>query len=116
MDPTRFVSSLRENRAQYIALLARAARLTAVASGKAFVPPPELIKEAPDLVEQERSAYESKRMELDATVGVASQQLSQRLLHPPGGGGLGFPGQGLQRRDGQGAARGRALQLAILGQ
>ena len=74
MDPTRFVSSLRENRAQYIALLARAARLTAVASGKAFVPPPELIKEAPDLVEQERSAYESKRMELDATVGVASQQ------------------------------------------
>jgi len=78
VDPTRFVSSLRENRAQYIALLARAARLTAVASGKAFVPPPELIKEAPDLVEQERSAYESKRMELDATVGVASQQLSQR--------------------------------------
>lgn len=78
VDPTRFVSSLRENRAQYIALLARAARLTAVASGKPFVPPPELIKEAPDLVEQERSAYENKRMELNATVGVATQQLSQR--------------------------------------
>ena len=78
VDPTRFVSSLRENRAQYIALLAKAARLTAVASGKPFVPPPELVKEAPDLIEQERSAYENKRLELDATVGVASQQLSQR--------------------------------------
>jgi adhesin transport system membrane fusion protein len=78
VDPTRFVSSLRENRAQYIALLAKAARLTAVANGKPFVPPPELIKEAPDLVEQERSAYENKRMELEAAVGIARQQLSQR--------------------------------------
>lgn len=78
VDPTRFVSSLRENRAQYIALLAKAARLTAVASGKPFIPPPELIKEAPDLVEQERSAYENKRMELEAAVGIARQQLTQR--------------------------------------
>lgn len=78
VDPTRFVSSLRENRAQYEALLARAARLTALAHEKPFVPPPELIKSAPALVEQERSAYESKRMELDAAVGVARQQLSQR--------------------------------------
>ncbi len=78
VDPTRFVSSLRENRAQYIALLAKAARLTAVATEKPFVAPPELLKEAPELVEQERSAYESKRLELDAAVGVARQQLSQR--------------------------------------
>ena len=66
VDPTRFVSSLRENRAQYLALLAKAARLSAVASGKPFVPPPELLKEAPDLIEQERSAYENKRLELNA--------------------------------------------------
>jgi adhesin transport system membrane fusion protein len=78
VDPTRFVSSLRENRAQYIALLAKAARLTAVAQGKPFIPPPELAQEAPELVEQERSAYEAKRAELDATVGMARQQLSQR--------------------------------------
>ncbi len=78
VDPTRFVSSLRENRAQYIALLAKAARLTAVATEKPFVAPPELVKEAPELIEQERSAYESKRLELDAAVGVARQQLSQR--------------------------------------
>lgn len=78
VDPTRFVSSLRENRAQYLALLAKAARLSAVASGKPFVPPPELLKEAPDLIEQERSAYENKRLELNASVGVAQQQLSQR--------------------------------------
>ena len=78
IDPTRFVSSLRENRAQYEALLARSARLTALANEKPFVAPPELVKSAPDLVEQERRAYESKRMELDAAVGVARQQLSQR--------------------------------------
>ena len=78
VDPTRFVSSLRENRAQYEALLARAARLSALANEKPFVAPPELLKSAPALVEQERSAYESKRMELDAAVGVARQQLSQR--------------------------------------
>ncbi len=78
VDPTRFVSSLRENRAQYEALLARSARLTALANEKPFVAPPELVKSAPDLVEQERRAYESKRMELDAAVGVARQQLSQR--------------------------------------
>ena len=33
---------------------------------------------SPDLIEQERSAYENKRLELDAAVGVARQQLSQR--------------------------------------
>ena len=78
VDPTRFVSSLRENRAQYLALLAKAARLTAISHGKPFVAPPEVLKDAPDLVEQERSAYESKRAEMDAAASIARQQLSQR--------------------------------------
>ncbi|MCL2658612.1 MAG: HlyD family type I secretion periplasmic adaptor subunit [Betaproteobacteria bacterium] len=78
IDPTRFVSSLRENRAQYLALQAKAARLTAIAEGKDFVPPPEAQQAIPDVVEQERAAYLSKRAELDASVGVAREQLSQR--------------------------------------
>ena len=78
VDPTRMVSSLRENRSQHFSLLAKGARLRALAEGTRFVPPPEVVKEAPEIVEQERALYESRRAELDATIGVARQQLSQR--------------------------------------
>lgn len=78
VDPTRMVSSLRENQSQYLSLLAKAARLKALAEGSRFAPPEEVLKEAPLLVEQERALYESRRAELDATVGVARQQSSQR--------------------------------------
>lgn len=78
IDPTRFVSSLGENRAQYLAVLAKAARLKAIAEGSSFVVPDEVAREAPDLAEQERSLYMSRRSELDAQVGIARQQLAQR--------------------------------------
>ncbi|MBB5018230.1 adhesin transport system membrane fusion protein [Chitinivorax tropicus] len=78
IDPTRFASSLGENRAQYLSLTAKAARLRALADGKPFTPPADVQQEAPDLIDQERVLYESKMAELDATVGVARQQLSQR--------------------------------------
>ena len=78
VDPTRMVSSLRENRSQYLSLLAKAARLRALAEGSRFLPPDEVTKEAPEIVEQERALYESRRAELDATIGVARQQSSQR--------------------------------------
>ena len=78
VDPTRMVSSLRENRSQYLSLLAKGARLKALADGARFIPPEEVVKEAPDIVEQERSLYESRRAELDATIGVARQQSLQR--------------------------------------
>ena len=78
VDPTRMVSSLRENRSQYLALLAKSARLKALADGARFAPPAEVVKEAPAIVEQERSLYESRRAELDATIGVARQQSLQR--------------------------------------
>jgi len=78
VDPTRMVSSFRENRSQYLSLLAKAARLRALAEGSRFLPPDEVTKEAPEIVEQERALYESRRAELDATIGVARQQSSQR--------------------------------------
>lgn len=78
VDPTRMVSSLRENRSQYLALLAKSARLKALADGARFAPPAVVVKEAPEIVEQERSLFESRRSELDATIGVARQQSLQR--------------------------------------
>lgn len=78
IDPTRFASSLGENRAQYLALLAKAARLRAIAEGSSFVVPEEVSNEAPDLAEQERRLYSSRRSELEAQIGIARQQLAQR--------------------------------------
>jgi len=78
VDPTRMVSSLRENRSQYLSLLAKATRLKALAEGSRFQPPDEVVAEALDVVAQERALYESRRSELDATIGVARQQASQR--------------------------------------
>ncbi len=78
IDETRFASSLRENRVQSLALQAKAARLKALAEGSAFILPPALLKEAPELAEQERNLYLSRRYELDAQLGIAREQLSQR--------------------------------------
>lgn len=78
VDPTRMISSLRENRSQYLALLAKAARLRALADGARFVAPEGMTEEAPGIVEQERQLYESRRSELEASVGVARQQAAQR--------------------------------------
>lgn len=78
VDPTRMVSSLRENQSQYLALLAKAARLKALADGTVFKPPPEVVKDAPEIVAQELSLFESRRSELEATIGVARQQSLQR--------------------------------------
>ncbi len=78
VDPTRMVSSLRENKSQYLAVLAKSARLKALADGARFIPPAIVTKEAPQIAEQERALYEARRSELEATVGVAKQQVTQR--------------------------------------
>jgi adhesin transport system membrane fusion protein len=78
IDETRFASSVKENQSQALALMARVARLRALSDGKDFVPPPEVLKEAPDIVEQERLLYAAKRDEMNAAVSIARQQLAQR--------------------------------------
>jgi adhesin transport system membrane fusion protein len=78
IDPTRFESSFRENQVQYLALLAKAARLRAISEGKAFVPPDEVLKGAPAVIKQEQALYESSQAELDNQVGIARQQVTQR--------------------------------------
>lgn len=78
IDSTRFESTAREGQAQYSSLLAKAARLRALAEGTAFEPPAEALKAEPELVEEERRLYESRASELDAQVSIARQQLTQR--------------------------------------
>ena len=78
IDQTRFASSVRENRVQYTALVAKAARLKALSEGTPFVVPAEVEKEDPKTVEEERRLYESRRTELETTQSIARQQLSQR--------------------------------------
>jgi len=78
VDPTRFVSSLKENRAQYLSLKAKAERLQALASGKEFIASAEVNQEAPEIAAQEKQLYLSRRSELEAGIGAARDQLTQR--------------------------------------
>ncbi|RUR32027.1 HlyD family type I secretion periplasmic adaptor subunit [Vreelandella andesensis] len=78
IDPTRFVSDFRENRAQRFALEARAERLRALATGTAFEPSEELRQAVPDIVMQEREVYESRREELREQENVLNDRIRQR--------------------------------------
>ena len=78
IDATRFVSSLRENRAQYLALLAKTARLAAIAEGKPFTVPEKVAVEAADVAAAETRLHETSTHELESAIGVYDQQLAQR--------------------------------------
>jgi adhesin transport system membrane fusion protein len=78
IDPTRFISSFRENRAQYLALQARAARLEALTRGQDWTASPELLAEAPDIAAQEQQLYQANRRELDEQLTIGRTQLTQR--------------------------------------
>lgn len=78
VDPTRFVSSLLENRAQYLALQAKAARLEALTQGSEFTVPAEVLRDAPEIAEHERRLYLSSRQGMDAQLSIARDQLAQR--------------------------------------
>jgi len=78
VDSTRFESSVKENRSQYLSLLAKAARLRAIGEEKPFVPPPEVVAEDPRTVEEERRLYETATSELTTQLQIARQQLAQR--------------------------------------
>ncbi|EIK44674.1 HlyD-family secretion protein [Cellvibrio sp. BR] len=78
IDPTRFISTFRENRAEFLSLQARAARLQSLTSNTPLVFPDDLLTDAPDIVNHERSLYESNRKELDEQLAIARSQLDQR--------------------------------------
>lgn len=79
IDDTRFSSSLRESRLQYLALKAKASRLWAEFTGaEQFNLPPEVEKEATHLGKQEKDLFTSRRTELETTVNILQQQKQQR--------------------------------------
>lgn len=78
IDPTRFESSVRENRTQYLALTTKVARLRALSEGTAFIPPPEVVAEDLKTVQDEQRLYESAKSNVEAQVAIGRQQLLQR--------------------------------------
>ena len=78
VDPTRFISNLGESKVSQLAMQAKILRLQALTRGTAFTPPPELLRNAPDIVAQEQHLYMSRRNEISAQIGVAQNQLAQR--------------------------------------
>lgn len=78
IDPTRFISTFRENRAEYLSLQARASRLQALTSSTPLGFSDDLVADAPDIVNHERNLYESNRKELDEQLSISRSQLDQR--------------------------------------
>ncbi|PKO59738.1 MAG: HlyD family type I secretion periplasmic adaptor subunit, partial [Betaproteobacteria bacterium HGW-Betaproteobacteria-18] len=78
VDSTRFVSTMLESQASQTALQAKALRLEALTRGTPFNPPKELVRDAPDVVAQERRLYESRRAEISAQTAIYQSQLVQR--------------------------------------
>lgn len=78
IDPTRYFSSLGENRAELVSLEAKAARLLALATGNALEIAEPLVQEAPQIVEMERRIWQARQQELEAIIKQADDQLRQR--------------------------------------
>jgi len=78
IDPTRFISSYRENRAEYLSLQARAARLQALTTDQPFKVPDAISDQAPDIVAHESGLYDSSLRELNEQLSIAKSQLDQR--------------------------------------
>lgn len=78
LDATRSVASFRENRAELTALQIKAARLRAVAEEAVFNPSEAQRQDAPRVVQQEMTLYQSSQAELEAAKNIAAKQLRQR--------------------------------------
>jgi adhesin transport system membrane fusion protein len=78
VDPTRFVSSLLESRAEYLGLRAKAARLTALTEATELSMPEEVLEEAPDSAEHELRLFQSTLQGMETQINIAREQLVQR--------------------------------------
>lgn len=78
IDPTRYSSSLGENRAELMSLEAKAARLQALASDQPFEAPESVLLEAPHIVDMEHRIWATRQDELNAIIRQAEDQLRQR--------------------------------------
>jgi len=77
LDDIRFSSTYRETRAKYLALLARAARLKAEATGTPLVIPDKVMQEDARLGKNEQALFASRASELASNRGTLKQQANQ---------------------------------------
>ncbi len=77
LDDTRFSSSYRETRLNYLDLLAKAARLKAEANKQTLDIPEAVWKEDQELAENEVALYKSRAAELHSNLGTLMHQASQ---------------------------------------
>jgi membrane fusion protein, adhesin transport system len=78
VDETRAESSLKENQGQYLGLLAKEARLKALANGTSFNPSEQVKLELPQAYNQELALYNASRDELNSAINIARDQMVQR--------------------------------------
>ncbi|MBV1875341.1 MAG: HlyD family type I secretion periplasmic adaptor subunit [Cycloclasticus sp.] len=79
LDAVRFSSSLNENKLKYYELLAATARLSAEVENKPLIIPAEVISIAPEIAENAKQLFDSRRSEFNAGTKFLRQQISQRL-------------------------------------
>lgn len=77
LDDTRFSSTYRESRSNYLALTAKAARLTAEAEHMDLKIPAIVWDEQPNMAKNEIALFESRTLELNSSIGILKQQESQ---------------------------------------
>ena len=78
IDEKRFSGPYRESRINYLALQAQAARLKAETDEIEFVIPKEVEKEASEIGRREQELFESRKRELEETLGMLKEQSLQR--------------------------------------
>jgi adhesin transport system membrane fusion protein len=78
IDEKRFSGPYRESRIGYLALKAQVARLQAETEDVPFVIPDEVKTEAPEIGVREQQLYESRKEELEETLGMLQEQSLQR--------------------------------------
>jgi adhesin transport system membrane fusion protein len=78
IDNTMSSATMREGHLHYLAHKVRAARLKAEAEGTPFVPCEDVMKEQPELVQQEVELYESRQKGLQANLDILRSQAEQR--------------------------------------
>ena len=78
LDAVRFSSSLNENKLKYFELLAATARLSAEVDNKVLIIPKEVLAIAPEIANNARQLFESRRNELEASTKILDEQVIQR--------------------------------------
>lgn len=78
IDKTRFSAPYMESRVSYLALKAKIVRLEAETAGVDYVVPEEIATEKPEIGVRERELFESRKQELDTSLGILREQYTQR--------------------------------------